>query len=64
MSSPRVILSSEAADRSPVAEFYGVLKRQVQRLVTAPTEGRTFGFFHVNVLELNLALDSQFPVKK
>ena len=40
---------------------------KLQRLILEHTEGRQFGFLgepRVNVLELNLALDQQFPVKK
>jgi len=50
-----------------VARERGVSTTDVRSLVAANTEGRTFGFFgepRVNVLELNLALDAQYPVKK
>jgi K+-transporting ATPase ATPase C chain len=45
-----------------IARVRGLDERLVRQLVTAATEGRTFGLLgepRVNVLELNLALDSR-----
>jgi K+-transporting ATPase ATPase C chain len=47
-----------------VAAARGVAAGDVQALVEARTEGRTFGLLgepRVNVLQLNLALDERFP---
>jgi potassium-transporting ATPase KdpC subunit len=50
-----------------IARERGMSEADVRRLVDAHTEGRQFGFFgepRVNVLELNLALDSEHQSRK
>ena len=49
-----------------VATARGVSPEKIQALVAANTSGRTLGFLgepRVNVLELNLALDEQYPAR-
>jgi len=48
-----------------VARERHVSEQTIRQLVARHTEGRTFGFLgeaRVNVLEMNLALDAQYPV--
>jgi K+-transporting ATPase ATPase C chain len=49
-----------------VAKARGVDTEQISRVLADHTDGRTLGIFgepRVNVVELNLALDQNFPVK-
>jgi potassium-transporting ATPase KdpC subunit len=64
---PHISPAAAAFQLPRVARERGIPDAEVQRLIDANTAGRTFGFLgepRVNVLELNLALDSQYPRKK
>jgi potassium-transporting ATPase KdpC subunit len=62
---PDISPENAALQTARVARARHVSMEQVQALVAAQTEGRQFGFFgdpRVNVMTLNLALDSAFGV--
>jgi potassium-transporting ATPase KdpC subunit len=64
---PHLSPASATFQVARVARERGVGVDDVQRVVDAHTQGRQFGFLGepvVNVLELNLALDAQFPTKR
>jgi K+-transporting ATPase ATPase C chain len=60
---PHISPANAALEVGRVASARGVGPETVRQLVTRYTEGRQFGFLgdpRVNVLRLNLALDSTF----
>lgn len=64
---PHISPAAAAFQMPRVARQRGVNADEIQRLVTEHTEGRQWGFLGepvVNVLELNLALDAQHPLRR
>lgn len=64
---PHISPAAALAQAARIAKARGVAISAIQALVRANTEGRALGLLgepRVNVLQLNLALDEQFPVKQ
>src|SRR5437660_2648468 len=63
---PDISVENATVQAGRVARARGTSVDEVQRLVAEHTEGRGLAFLgepHVNVLQLNLALDARFPRK-
>lgn len=63
---PDLSPASAEAQAARVAKARGVSVERVEQLIAAQTQGRQLGFLgepRVNVLDLNLALDREFPLK-
>jgi K+-transporting ATPase ATPase C chain len=63
---PDISPGSAEAQAARVAKARGVSLAEVEQLITQNTKGPDLGFLgepRVNVLELNLDLDRQFPIK-
>jgi len=61
---PQISVANALAQAARVAEARGVGRAAVENLVASATENRDLGFLgepRVNVLEINLRLDRQFP---
>ena len=64
---PHITPAAAEFQLSRVARERGMREDELRKIVAAHTEGRQFGLLgeaRVNVLELNLDLDSKTPVKK
>jgi potassium-transporting ATPase KdpC subunit len=64
---PHLSPASTAAQVARVAKARGITQDQTQQLVDRFTENRQLGFLgeaRVNVLKLNLALDSTYPMRR
>jgi K+-transporting ATPase ATPase C chain len=64
---PDISPASAEAQAARVAKARGVSLEQIDQLITQNTKGADLGFLgepRVNVLELNLKMDEQFPLNK